>query len=404
MLDFIEPAPSSKLIDLAQYAWPAFVKLARHDLRIKIDEPSLEILQNLRDKAAVICPNHSDHDDPVVMFGISKALHEHFLFLTAREIFKHYPSPSSLWLQHIGCYSVVRAAPDVESFKATRDLLSSGKTKIVVCPEGEISHQNNRLMKIEPGPEHMTLAAARELAKRGDKHPVYIVPMAILYRYRTSIHDQLAQVVSKLEEKLSLPHQEKLGLTMRLRHAFEAMLSAQEAEYALSGKGISIDERLDNLCARVDSEVSSACGISLDPHLNRTDQLHRLKNWYCEQRFGPRKHAYKFKSNETHKIHYRTLRRFLNFVGFGEKTFDHVLTQDEAAKVANVLEHEVCGSITLLQAKRVAYVHVDQPIDARKFLSENYKDSAGALTRELQAGMERSLKVLLSQHGSILVT
>src|SRR6185295_10298825 len=113
-------------------------------------------------KRTIICPNHPSHSDPESMFAFSAITGEDFNFLAAREIFDYNNGWNGWVIQHLGVYSVVRGACDRESFKTTKSLLVSGKKKLVIFPEGEISNQNDTLMTLESGVAQMGFWALDE--------------------------------------------------------------------------------------------------------------------------------------------------------------------------------------------------------------------------------------------------
>src|SRR5918993_855140 len=70
-------------------------------------------------------------------------------------------------LQRLGGFSVDREGCDRAAMRQANDLLTSGKA-LVIFPEGEIYHTNERLTPLREGVGFIALTAQRELDKRGD--------------------------------------------------------------------------------------------------------------------------------------------------------------------------------------------------------------------------------------------
>ena len=67
--------------------------------------------------------------------------------------------------------------PDMRAFKATRHLLLSAPNKIVIFPEGEVSHQNDFLLEFENGPEHIGLSAMEEMKSMNANGSIYMLTL-----------------------------------------------------------------------------------------------------------------------------------------------------------------------------------------------------------------------------------
>ena len=103
------------------------MKVVLHDTRVMPVEGALQRFHAADGMRAMICPNHSNRHDPQVMFALSRYAGEDFNFVAAREVFDWDQGMNGWWLQHLGCYSVVRGASDRESFKTSKRILVEGK-------------------------------------------------------------------------------------------------------------------------------------------------------------------------------------------------------------------------------------------------------------------------------------
>ncbi|MFN8551670.1 MAG: lysophospholipid acyltransferase family protein [Candidatus Obscuribacterales bacterium] len=215
MLDFRPPLDSPPLIALVNLTLPLYMKFGLCDTKVQLAPGALERFKSYKGKRALICPNHSNRHDPQVMFEFSRLAGETFNYVAAREVFDWQNGFNGWWLQHLGCYSVVRGAADRESFKMTKKILTEGKNKLVLFPEGEISRQNDTLMPLESGAAQLTFWAVEELAKHAAGaalEPVYLMPIAIKYTYPKNIENGLKITLSALGPISNQDSQWRIGV------------------------------------------------------------------------------------------------------------------------------------------------------------------------------------------------
>lgn len=281
MLDFRPPKDSPLAIGLVKLLLPAIMKVALHDTRVEVLGDGLSRFAALRGLRTVICPNHSNHDDPEVMFAFSSAVAEDFNFLAAREIFDWDFGWRGFWLQRLGCYSVVRGAADRESFKMTKSLIAANQKKLVIFPEGEVSRQNDTLLHMETGVPQMAFWAVDELAKKQKLEPVFILPLALKYIYRDDIRHDLESSVYHLEEKMGLagtrPHSGELY--KRLGLIADALLAALETEYGCKPtSGMSRNDRIVSLRLQILKNIATYMQIELPVGQSQLEYVRILRN------------------------------------------------------------------------------------------------------------------------------
>jgi hypothetical protein len=56
---------------------------------------------------------------------------------------------------------------------------------------------------------------------------------------------------------------------------------------------------------------------------------------------------------ETEQLYYRQLKQATNFLALGNHSFDHDLTQEEAAELLSILEHQVLGKVLLRRPETI---------------------------------------------------
>jgi hypothetical protein len=401
MLNFIEPAPFDPLIDAAQFLWPLYRRLTGSLIRAECAPAELHKLNALREKRAILCPNHASHDDPFMMFGLSAILGEHFAYLTAREIFKIHPSPSAVWLQFLGCYSVVRAAPDIESFKAGLDLILRNERKLVIFPEGEVTHQNLHLTELQNGPEQLAISTATTLRNSGKSEPVRIVPVGLLYRYQTSISYLVNLILLGLERELLSSPPICMCTPHRLRSCFIGLLKRKlECRELGPSEGLELEGLRDRLIKSTLENVAVAEDSCVNPRLRPVENIHRLKNFLDEKRFSTRLPRVTSKDKQL----YNSLKSITNLFAIGEHSFDHSVTQEEAGELLYVLEQEVYKRVSI-NTERVCQIAVGEPIDAAKFSIMYETDKASAIRdckQELSSNLSETLRRLESTYPSMV--
>ena len=84
--------------------------------------------------------------------------------------------------QHIlrwhGCFSVDREGTDMKAFRQATEVLQNSPHPLVIFPEGEVYHLNERTTPFREGAAAIALSAAKRA-----KRDVVCVPCAIKYEY-----------------------------------------------------------------------------------------------------------------------------------------------------------------------------------------------------------------------------
>jgi 1-acyl-sn-glycerol-3-phosphate acyltransferase len=254
---------------------------------LRVCEEVLTTFRSLKNLPVLICPNHSAHEDPAVLFILSTLVSQQFRFLTARESFGARNTWYSKWLQKIGCYSVERGVADTHAFKATRNLLVQGPNKIVIFPEGEVTHQNNYLTEFENGPEHIGLSAMEDLKKNHSSARIFIVPLALKYKYLIDMRPSLAEAMITIETALGYKSNSD-SLKKRIETAFTEMLRILEAAHNCSGQTKkSFEERVCTLRERLIFESESFLHVELSDELPQMHKIHHVEKQICREKLVP---------------------------------------------------------------------------------------------------------------------
>jgi 1-acyl-sn-glycerol-3-phosphate acyltransferase len=93
---------------------------------------------------------------------------------------------------------------DRMGLKAARNLLLNGQFPLAIAPEGATNGHSGIVSPLEPGLAQLALWCVEDLAKANRSEQVFIVPIAIQYRYIKPPHLKLNRLLSQLEADCGL--------------------------------------------------------------------------------------------------------------------------------------------------------------------------------------------------------
>ncbi|MDX1919204.1 MAG: 1-acyl-sn-glycerol-3-phosphate acyltransferase [Candidatus Caenarcaniphilales bacterium] len=222
---------------------PSFCELALNGLSVNISEDDLKKISELKDKHLLLLPNHPTEDDPYVFLEISRQLASPMNSVAAREAFDWNGGLRGKAFQALGCYSLIRGAPDRESFMTTKSLLLEGERPLVIFIEGEISNQNDIVIPFEPGVVQLAFKAQEELQAKSES--IHLLPVAIKYKYQKGIETQIIKSIKRLEQDTGCKVSDKTSveeLVERIRVIGVKVLAVQERRLGLKPEeGLTLD-------------------------------------------------------------------------------------------------------------------------------------------------------------------
>jgi len=196
--DFKPAKPWGWLISLA--ALLNRVVIGRHT-KLDVRPDDLALLRSLP-PGCLIAPNHAHHADPQVTFALTRRAGRRVIFMATREAFDICNGWWGWCLQRLGAFSVNRGAPNAEALNFARAILTAGVHDILMFPEGEVYLCNDVVMPLKPGVARLALEAAVELERQGRRRPVFIVPVAIKYRFLGDMGPALESKTAELEAQV----------------------------------------------------------------------------------------------------------------------------------------------------------------------------------------------------------
>ncbi len=233
---------------------PPLVRLLRPLRRRKqkreerIAEVDLRGLENLEQPLAsgagvLVTPNHPGHGDMYGVLEAGDAVGTPFYFMTAWQLFHEHRRLARWVMQKHGCFSVDREGADKRAFREAVEILRNRPQPLVVFPEGEVYHLNDRVTPFREGAASMALAAAR----RGER-PVVCVPCAIKFHFLEDPTPDLVAGMDRLEQALFWRPRPERPLADRIYRFGEAALALKEIEYLGTARAGRLPDRLGHLC------------------------------------------------------------------------------------------------------------------------------------------------------------
>ncbi len=345
----------------------------------------------------LICPNHSYTGDGSVMAEVGRRAPRPFYFMAARHTFAGHGGVDGFLLQRLGGFSVDREGCDRAAMRQANDLLTAGKT-LVIFPEGEIYHTNERLTPLREGVGFMALTAQRELDKQGRGGRVWIVPTFIRYAFDGDVLPALEDAMARLESRFLLKPPRGMPLHERIVRHGEMLLTIKEKEKI----GKSFDDDGQTLPMRI-ARLTSAMLANLeqkhvgktnvdDPLPLRVKQLRRhLLDEICRQGTPPDKVTEAHDALED--VH--VVVQLFSYPG------DYITSKPSIERMAETIEkfeEDVYGDYAKPKGKRRATVTLGAPLDVKSFAAAGVKPRAAAA--EVTARLESAITGLMENAGT----
>jgi len=143
----------------------------------------------------LITPNHCSHADCFAVYEAADRLGCLFYAMVAWQVFDRSGWLRRLILQQHGCFSIDREGTDLAALRQARDVLQSEPYPLVIFPEGEVYHLNDRVTPFREGPAAIALMAAKKASR-----PIVCVPCAMKYSYVKDPTPELTELMARLEE------------------------------------------------------------------------------------------------------------------------------------------------------------------------------------------------------------
>jgi Acyltransferase len=225
----------------------------------RIDVEGIEHLeQALKNKFGVLLtPNHSFHWDSYCLLEAAERLAKPFYIMTAWQVFAQSSWFERLSMQRCGCFSVDREGTDLQALKTAVDIMQNRPHPLVIFPEGDVYHTNDRVTPFRDGAAAMALMAARKAER-----PIVIIPVAIKRWYIEDPTPSMLDTASQLESRLYWRPLHHMQLVDRILRIADGLLSLKELEYFNCTANGSLPDRIQRLASSVLSDCEQRYGIS----------------------------------------------------------------------------------------------------------------------------------------------
>jgi hypothetical protein len=403
--NFYPPRLNPLLVRFAHWIAPLVTRWV-YQFQLEVDGADLEQVRSLGHARLLLMPNHPTFQDPIVMFALSSRLGQQFYYLAAYEVLN-----GSLGgvLQRIGAYSIRRGLLDRASIAQTIDLLTQPACRLVIFAEGGCSFQNDTVMPFRSGAIQLAFQAITRLVKQGQPVPdLYVLPVAIKYRYTQDMGQVIETTLAGLETALQVEEKSGFSLYDRLRAVAQRVLARIEQDYGLytpEREQQSWNNRILVLREQVLERCEQQLGIQSnqnEPVRERTYRIeYALKTRADEleveeasvevgEEIGDR--TYSFTQIE------KAVQRLLNFDAIYDGYVAENPSPERFLDTLVRLEREVfCIDRPPPKGVRQAKVRIGAPINLKDKFEKHQGDRSGtinALTLHLQIAVQRTLDQL----------
>ena len=401
MLDFKPPKPNMVAIKVAKSIVPLANRWYLKGLTLEIDDASVAHLKKTHGYPTVLAPNHAASADPAVMFLLSKQLSQPYYYMAARETFDkgRFGAIRSFLMQRMGAYSIVRGTVDRNAFRTTRQLLSEGKWPLVIFGEGEISQQNDTVMRFERGITQLCFWALDDMKKAETMKPLYIIPIGIKYRYTQDMWNVIDTALTKLERNILPPTaRTPIERYQRLRRIGIAVLSTLAEEYQFKvDPTASLNEQIQGLKEQILSHAEQIMGTR--PEGDILTRVRALRNIVDAEVYRDVEQAteYERKIHEEllHKFQqfYPDLNRLINFIAISDGYVAEEHSPERYLEVIFRLETEVFGTAKIW-GPRVALIRAGTPVNLTEFY-DSYKAGKRETVEQITTELEKTVQSLV---------
>lgn len=240
--------------------WRPFRKreqLKKHRL-LDVEVNGLDNVRRVLDQGCgvLITPNHSSHADSFALYEAADRLGCLFYAMVAWQVFDRGGWLRQLILRQHGCFSVDREGTDLAALRKAREVLQSEPYPLVIFPEGEVYHLNDRVTPFREGPAAIALMAAKKASR-----PIVCVPCAMKFSYVTDPTPELLTLVARLEEAVFWRPRPDLTLDQRVYHLAEGLLSLKEIEFLGRTSSGQLPERIAVLIEFILNRIEASYGL-----------------------------------------------------------------------------------------------------------------------------------------------
>ncbi len=246
--------------------WRPLRKFLQHKVQrlVEIEVRGVENLQSAipTEQGVLITPNHSGHADPLILYKATENIHLPLYFMASWQVFGKSNFFKRLLLRQHGCFSVDREGSDMKSFRYAASILQEKNNPLVIFPEGEVYHVNDKVTPFHDGPSAIAITAAKSKDRS-----VVCVPCGIKYQYVDDPIEELAELMNRLEDRILWRPRPDMLLEKRVYRFAEGALGLKELEYLGHTEKGPLPDRIKTLSHHVLSQIEQKYNIGPDDSL-----------------------------------------------------------------------------------------------------------------------------------------
>jgi len=305
----------------------------------------------------LLMPNHASHADPFTIYMAGDAAGTPLHIMATWHVF-HSQNLFLRWLlRGHGCFSVDREANDIGAFRQAVSILENKSQPLVIFPEGEIYHCNDRVTPFREGAAAIAVAAARKATRK-----IVCVPCAVRYRYVEDPTTSLTAIMGELERSIFWRPREDVSLDRRIYRFAEALLAVKELEYLERTENGPLPGRIQNLGNHILGTVEEAHGIKIK-HACLPERVKAARKTIME---AMQKGSQSNSPSDVEKLNEQLDDLFLVVQSFSYPG-DYVAalpTIERMAETLDKFEEDVLNRETAtIRAKRMAIVNIGGPVE-----------------------------------------
>jgi len=388
------------IIRLAQ--WGNALDLGVHN-HLRLNPPDLATLTGIpRGAGLILALNHADEMDIRVCMEVARRARRRFTYMINAEAFEEYRGIAGWWLQRLGAFSVARGAADEAAKHYAIELVRRDGRALVIFPEGEVHYLNDLVQPFKTGAVHIGLQAIAEAQAACPGWTVYLLPMAIKYRYRTTIEWLLHRRIQKLEQHLAI-RSRVTTLQRQLAHIMAELLK-QRQPLETARPDLTEDARLSARVHEVRKAIVIAIAanypeVPLDPAARLQDQARRLIAFLGEQM--RRKQLWSPETRAQVQRDIQELTRTIQMVGWQPPYTAVDPSEERLAETVIKLEREAFGTQRPRPlGNREVLVRIGTPVDLRPELPA-YREDASGTCRRIAEALRDKIQALIEHSAGL---
>jgi hypothetical protein len=251
----------------------------RERMFVSIKLTGVERLQAARKEGCgiLLTPNHSFHWDSYCLLESAQQMSCPFYFMTAWQVFAQSSWFDRMSMQRCGCFSVDREGNDMQAMKTAVDILQNRHHPLVIFPEGDVYHTNDRITAFRDGAAALALMAARKATRK-----IVVIPVAIKQWYLADPSPSIRMTLADLEKRLYWRVQDDRSDLDRILQIADGVLSLKELERFQTTRPGPLAERIRFLTNHVLTQVETRYGI-VDPQVMIPERIKEVRRRIIDQ-------------------------------------------------------------------------------------------------------------------------